>query len=61
MKSILIFGATGGIGCYTADHFIKGGYSTICVGGRKTDNGFFKNLGALAYYSVDLVNRIYCI
>lgn len=56
MKNVVIFGATGGIGAYTALHLIESGeYNVIAVGNRKNDNGFFSELGA-SYYSVDITD-----
>ena len=40
MKTIIIFGATGGIGAYTALHLHESKkYKVIAVGNRKSDNG----------------------
>lgn len=55
MKTIIVFGATGGIGAYTALHLIESGYNVIAVGNRKSDNGFFSQYG-IKYYSVDIAN-----
>lgn len=56
MKTIVIFGATGGIGAYTALHLLQNKqYNVIAVGNRKSDNGFFANHGCI-YYSVDVSN-----
>lgn len=55
MKSIIIFGATGGIGAYTALHLRKNGYNVIAAGNRKSDNGFFLQYG-IDYYSVDVAD-----
>lgn len=47
MKTIVIFGATGGIGAYTATHLLSTGkYNVVAVGNRPTDNGFYRDLGA---------------
>lgn len=55
-KTIVIFGATGGIGAYTALHFAKSGeYDVIAIGRRKSDNGFFEQYG-IHYYSVDIAD-----
>lgn len=54
MKNIIVFGATGGIGAYTALHLHgTGKYNVIAVGHRKNDNGFFEQYG-ITYYSVDI-------
>lgn len=56
MKTIIIFGATGGIGAYTALHLSHGKtYNIIAVGHRKSDNGFFKQYG-IEYKSVDIAD-----
>lgn len=54
MKNVVIFGATGGIGAYTAVHLIETGkYNVIAVGNRKSDNGFFSEMGS-TYYSINV-------
>lgn len=53
MKKIVIFGATGNLGAYTAIDLKNHGYDVIAVGGRKSDNGFFSGKGIL-YLSVNL-------
>lgn len=54
MKKIIIFGATGGIGAYTALHLSQAGcYDIVAVGHRKSDNGFFAQYG-IEYKSVDI-------
>jgi UDP-glucose 4-epimerase len=56
MKTIIIFGATGGIGAYTALHLIDTKkYNVIAVGHRKSDNGFFEQYG-IKYLSVDVAD-----
>ena len=56
MKKIIIFGATGGIGAYTALHLHEsGGYEIIAVGHRKSDNGFYEQYG-IPYYSVNIAD-----
>lgn len=46
MKTIVIFGATGGIGAYTALHLAQTElYSIVAVGHRNSDNGFFAKNG----------------
>lgn len=51
---IVIFGATGGIGAYTILHLLEAKkYEIVAVGHRRTDNGFFEELG-VKYYSVDI-------
>ena len=55
MKTVIVFGATGCIGAYTALHLIESGYDVIAVGNRKSDNDFFSQYG-IKYYSVDIAN-----
>lgn len=50
---IVIFGATGNLGAYTAMYLKETGYNVIAVGYRKSDNGFFEENG-MKYYSVDI-------
>lgn len=56
MKIIIVFGATGGIGAYTALHLnASQDYCVIAVGYRKTDNGFYQQYG-IQYFSVDIAD-----
>lgn len=56
MKTIVVFGATGGIGAYTALHLKESGkYNVIAVGHRKSDNGFFEQFD-IPYLSVDIAD-----
>ena len=52
-KLIVVFGATGNLGAYTAVHLKEHGYDVIAVGRRKSDNGFFATKG-IKYISVDV-------
>lgn len=52
-KTIIIFGATGTIGVYLSDYLRSYNYNIIAVGKRKTDNGFFSELG-IKYLSLDI-------
>lgn len=55
-KTVIVFGATGGIGAYTALYLRENlNYNVIAVGGRSTDNGFFEQYG-IAYYSIDIAS-----
>ena len=56
MSKIIIFGATGTVGVYTALHLKKIGHEVIAVGKRESDNGFFLDYG-IEYYSVDISNK----
>lgn len=53
MSTIIIFGATGSVGVYTALYLRKKGYNVIAVGLRENDNGFFSEYG-IPYYSVNI-------
>ncbi len=55
MKTIIVFGATGKVGCYTTLHLKECGYNVIAVGKRQSDNGFFADYG-IQYCSVDILN-----
>lgn len=56
MKTIILFGATGGIGAYTALHLSNSKeYNVLAVGHRKSDNGFFEQYG-IKYLSVDIAD-----
>lgn len=57
MKTVIVFGATGGIGAYTVLHLVnEKKYKVIAVGHRKTDNGFFAQFG-VEYMSVDITKN----
>ena len=53
MKKVLVFGATGTVGAYTALYLKEKGYEVIASGSRKDDNGFFATQG-MRYISVDV-------
>lgn len=55
MKTIVVFGATGKVGCYTVLYLKEKGYEVIAVGKRKSDNGFFADYG-IQYVSLDILN-----
>lgn len=52
-KKIIIFGATGLVGAYTALQLKQIGYDVIAVGKRRNDNGFFKE-NDIHYVSLDI-------
>ena len=54
-KTIIVFGATGKVGCYTALHLKECGYDVIAAGKRSSDNGFFADFG-ITYHSVDIMD-----
>ena len=56
MSRIVIFGATGTVGVYTALHLKEQGHEVYAVGRRKSDNGFFADY-SIPYYSVDIVQK----
>lgn len=56
-KRVVVFGATGNLGAYTALQLKKDGYDVIAVGNRQSDNGFFNDFG-IEYYSVDICDSI---
>jgi UDP-glucose 4-epimerase len=56
MKNIIIFGATGTVGVYTALKLKHDGYNVFAVGKRKNDNGFFSNYD-IPYFSVNISNK----
>ena len=53
-KTIIVFGATGKVGCYTALYLKEKCYDVIAVGRRKSDNGFFVDYG-IKYISLDIL------
>ena len=56
-KRVVVFGATGNLGAYTAIELQKQGYTVIAVGNRKSDNGFFGNMG-IDYFSVNICDLL---
>jgi UDP-glucose 4-epimerase len=55
MKNIVIFGATGTIGLYTAIELKNQGYKVFAVGRRIDSNKFFKE-NDIVYYSMDIID-----
>ncbi len=53
MERVVVFGATGTIGAYTALHLKAAGYDVVAVGRRATDNGFFAS-HEIPYHSLDV-------
>ena len=53
MKKVMIIGATGSCGAYTAVDLNEKGYEVVAVAHRPSDNGFFEEKG-IPYYSIDL-------
>lgn len=56
MKKIMIFGATGTVGLYTAIELKDSGYEVIAVGRRKDSNHFFQKNG-IEYFSLDIADK----
>lgn len=52
-QNIVIFGATGKVGSFTAIGLKKKGFNVIAVGKRHSDNGFFESYG-IPYFSIDI-------
>lgn len=58
MGKVVILGATGSIGVYTALTLKNEGYDVIAVGHRKSDNDFFGDYD-IPYFAVDIkIKRI---
>ena len=55
-KTVVVFGATGKVGCYSALHLRKVGFDVIAVGHRPSDNGFFADHD-IPYFSVDILDE----
>lgn len=55
-KNIVVLGATGHIGTYTAIHLKELGYNVYAVGHRESDNGFFAEHD-MEYFSVDITRE----
>lgn len=45
MKRVIVFGATGQLGCYSALALKEQGYDVVAVGRRTSDGGFFESRG----------------
>ena len=55
-KKVIIFGATGKVGCYSALHLKEVGFDVVAVGHRNSDNGFFEDYG-IQYVSLDICKQ----
>ncbi|WP_075878199.1 NAD-dependent epimerase/dehydratase family protein [Merdibacter massiliensis] len=53
---VLVLGATGNLGAYSAIALKEAGYDVIAAGKRESDNGFFAEKG-IEYYSIDITNN----
>ena len=54
-KIVIVLGATGKVGCYSALHLKEVGFDVIAVGHRDSDNGFFSDHG-IKYVSMDIMD-----
>lgn len=52
-EKVLVLGATGNLGAYSALALKDAGFDVIAAGKRESDNNFFENLN-IPYYSVDI-------
>lgn len=57
MKNVVVFGATGQLGCYSALALKEAGYKVYAVGRRGSDNGFFKANGITFIGGVDISDK----
>lgn len=55
-EKILVLGATGNLGAYSAVALKNAGFDVIATGKRKSDNGFYSELG-IPYYSIDITDK----
>lgn len=53
---VLVLGATGNLGAYSALALKKAGFDVIAAGKRTSDNGFFNDYG-IEYISVDITKK----
>lgn len=53
---VLVLGATGNLGAYSAVSLKEAGYEVIATGKRKSDNNFFRDLD-IPYYSIDITKK----
>lgn len=55
-EKILVLGATGNLGAYSAVALKEAGFDVVASGKRKSDNGFFEEKG-IPYYSIDITDK----
>jgi UDP-glucose 4-epimerase len=55
MKKVLVLGATGNLGAYSALALKKAGFDVVAAGKREKDNNFFEDRG-IPYFSVDITD-----
>lgn len=53
MEKVLVLGATGNLGAYSAIALKNAGFDVVAAGHRESDNGFFTEQG-IPYYSFDI-------
>lgn len=56
IEKVLVLGATGNLGAYSAIALKKAGFEVIAAGKRDSDNGFFADHG-ISYYSLDITEK----
>ncbi len=54
-KRVLVLGATGNLGAYSAVALKNAGFDVVAAGKRKSDNGFFETKG-IKYFSIDITD-----
>lgn len=55
-ERVLVLGATGNLGAYSAIALKEAGFDVIATGKRVSDNGFFTEQG-IPYYSLDITDK----
>lgn len=55
-NKVVVLGATGNLGAYSAVALKEAGFDVIAVGKRESDNGFFKEKG-MEYVSLDITEK----
>lgn len=53
---ILVLGATGNLGAYSAVALKEAGFDVVAAGKRTSDNKFFEDMG-IPYYSIDITDK----
>jgi len=55
-EKVLVLGATGNLGAYSAVALKDAGFDVVAAGKRESDNGFFEKRG-MKYYSIDITDK----
>lgn len=55
-EKVLVLGATGNLGAYSAIALKEAGYDVVAAGHRSSDNNFFEDRG-IPYYSFDITDK----